>query len=52
MKKRLFLYFFCLCIVLLAIWYGIFHPSGRYSIDIAIPSDANVNKRTTSFQEI
>ena len=52
MKKRLFLYFFCLCIVLLAIWYGIFHPSGRYSIDMAIPSDAIVTIRTPSFQEI
>lgn len=52
MKKRLFLYFFCLCIVLLAIWYGIFRPSGRYSIDMAIPSDAIVTIRTPSFQEI
>lgn len=52
MKKRFFLFFSFACIILFTIWYGIFRQSGRYSIDMAIPTDALVTFRTPSFQEI
>lgn len=52
MKKRLFLFFFSVCIIVFSIWYAVFRQSGRYSIDMAIPPDALLTVRTPSFQEI